>query len=133
MTKIEQLIKELCPNGVEYKRFDEVCSLHARIGWQRLTKAEYRDTGEYMLITGTDFTPNHTINYESCVYVTEERYLQDKHIQLMNGDILITKDGTLGKVAQVTNLPMKATLNGGVFVVRCNDNSLDNYYDNFYN
>ena len=124
MTRLEELIKELCPNGVEYKRFDEACTLNARIGWQRLTKAEYKTTGNYMLITGTDFTTSYTINYDSCVYVSEDRYSQDSKIQIKNGDVLITKDGTLGKVAQVNFLPMPATLNGGVFVVRPKDNSL---------
>lgn len=124
MTKLEELIKNLCPNEVEYKRFDEACTLNARIGWQRLTKAEYKTTGDYMLITGTDFTISYTINYDSCVYVSEDRYSQDSKIQIKNGDVLITKDGTLGKVAQVNFLPMPATLNGGVFVVRPKDNSL---------
>ena len=128
MSKLDELIEELCPDGVVFKRFDEVCSLHARIGWQRLTKAEYKTTGDFMLIIGTDFTDNHEINYDSCIYVSEDRYLQDPKIQLQNEDILITKDGTLGKVAQVHNLPMPATLNGGVFVVRCIDGSLENRF-----
>ena len=128
MSKLDELIKEYCPDGVEYKRFDEACTLHARIGWQRLTKAEYRDSGDYMLITGTDFTSIHTVDYNTCVYVSKERYEQDAKIQIKEGDILITKDGTLGKVAQVTNLPMPATLNGGVFVVRCKDDSLENRF-----
>ena len=116
MSKLDELLRELCPDGVEYKRFDEVCTLNARIGWQRLTKAEYMSKGDYLLITGTDFTETHEIDYSTCVYVTEERYKQDSKIQLKNGDILITKDGTLGKVAQVKGLEMPATLNGGVFV-----------------
>ena len=124
MSKLDELIAELCPDGVVFKRFDEVCTLHARIGWQRLTRAEYKNSGEYMLITGTDFTPMHEINYKSCVYVSEDRYIQDPKIQLKDGDILITKDGTLGKVAQVNSLPMPATLNGGVFVVRSKDGLL---------
>ena len=128
MSKLDELIRELCPDGVEYKRFDEVCTLNARIGWQRLTKAEYMSKGDYLLITGTDFTETHEIDYSTCVYVTEERYKQDPKIQLKNGDILITKDGTLGKVAQVKGLEMPATLNGGVFVVRCKDGSLKNRF-----
>ena len=124
MSKLDELIKELCPDGVEYKRFDEVCSLHARIGWQRLTRAEYRNQGEYLLITGTDFNSDYTINYDTCVFVDKERFEQDKKIQLQDGDVLITKDGTLGKVAQVVNLPKPATLNGGVFVVRSIDGQL---------
>ena len=128
MSKLDELLRELCPDGVEYKRFDEVCTLNARIGWQRLTKAEYMSKGDYLLITGTDFTETHEIDYSTCVYVTEERYKQDSKIQLKNGDILITKDGTLGKVAQVKGLEMPATLNGGVFVVRCKDGSLENRF-----
>ena len=128
MSKLDKLLRELCPDGVEYKRFDEVCTLNARIGWQRLTKAEYMSKGDYLLITGTDFTETHEIDYSTCVYVTEERYKQDPKIQLKNGDILITKDGTLGKVAQVKGLEMPATLNGGVFVVRCKDSSLENRF-----
>lgn len=124
MSRLDDLIEELCPYGVEYKRFDEVCSLHARIGWQRLTKAEYQQTGDFMLITGTDFTPQNTINYDSCVYVSKERYEQDPKIQIQNEDVLITKDGTLGKVAQVKALDMPATLNGGIFVVRSIDGTL---------
>ena len=128
MSKLDKLLRKLCPDGVEYKRFDEVCTLNARIGWQRLTKAEYMSKGDYLLITGTDFTETHEIDYSTCVYVTEERYKQDPKIQLKNGDILITKDGTLGKVAQVKGLEMPATLNGGVFVVRCKDGSLENRF-----
>ena len=128
MSKLDELLRELCPDGVEYKRFDEVCTLNARIGWQRLTKAEYMSKGDYLLITGTDFTETHEVDYSTCVYVTEERYKQDSKIQLKNGDILITKDGTLGKVAQVKGLEMPATLNGGVFVVRCKDGSLENRF-----
>ena len=124
MSRLDELIAELCPNGVVYKRFDEACTLHARIGWQRLTKAEYKATGDYMLITGTDFTLSNEVNYKTCVYVSKDRYVQDPKIQIKDGDVLITKDGTLGKVAQVNNLPMPATLNGGVFVVRPKDELL---------
>lgn len=27
MSKLEELIKKLCPNGVEYKRIDEICNI----------------------------------------------------------------------------------------------------------
>ena len=96
---------------------DECCTIHARIGWQALKQDEHQATGDYMLITGTDFV-NGRVNYDTCVYVSKERYDMDTKIQLQNGDILITKDGTIGKVAIVEDLPMPATLNAGVFVVR---------------
>ena len=98
-------------------RLGDCCDVHARIGWQALTQKEHMLSGEYMLITGTDFK-NNEIDYSTCVYVSKERYEMDPHIILKNDDVLITKDGTIGKVAVVHNLPKPATLNGGVFVVR---------------
>ena len=92
--------------------------LKARIGWQGLTRKEYRDEGSYKLITGTDFTSDNRIDFEHCVYVDKERYDQDPNIQIHEDDVLITKDGTLGKIAYIDKLDMPATLNGGIFVVR---------------
>lgn len=91
--------------------------LKARIGWQGLTTAEYLKSGYSYLVTGTDFV-NGSIAWNTCHYVDKYRYEQDKYIQIKNDDILITKDGTIGKIAIVKNLTKKATLNSGVFVVR---------------
>lgn len=91
--------------------------LKARIGWQGLTTAEYLDEGYSYLITGTDFKDGQ-INWNGCHYVDYDRYIQDPNIQVSNGDLLLTKDGTIGKVAYVTGLKRPATLNSGVFLVK---------------
>lgn len=91
--------------------------LKARIGWQGLTTAEYLKSGDYYLITGTDFKEGY-IDWDNCVYVEKERYIQDKNIQIKEDDILVTKDGTIGKVAFIDSVPKDTTLNSGVFVVR---------------
>ena len=98
--------------------------LKARIGWQALTTEEYLDSGNYFLVTGTDFI-NGRIRWSSCHYVDEWRYSQDKNIQLRNSDVLLTKDGTIGKVGYVDHMTGPATLNSGVFVIRPIDNSFD--------
>lgn len=91
--------------------------LKARIGWQGLTTAEYLDEGYSYLITGTDFKDGH-INWSGCHYVDYDRYAQDPNIQVSNGDLLLTKDGTIGKVAYISDLDRPATLNSGVFAVK---------------
>ena len=91
--------------------------LKARIGWQGLTTAEYLDEGYSYLITGTDFKDGR-INWSGCHYVDYDRYVQDPNIQVSNGDLLLTKDGTIGKVAYISDLDRPATLNSGVFVVK---------------
>jgi len=92
-------------------------SLKARIGWQGLRTDEYLDNGEYYLVTGIDFK-NGRIDWEGCHYVDYDRYKQDTNIQLKEGDVLVTKGGTIGKVAIVEELNKPATLNSGVFVIR---------------
>lgn len=101
--------------------------LKARIGWQGLTTSEYLDSGEYFLITGTDFKGGY-IDWNNCVYVEKMRYDQDKNIQVKEGDVLVTKDGTIGKVAYVDKVLKPTTLNSGVFVIR----SIQNIYESRY-
>ncbi len=97
-------------------------SLRARIGWQGLRSDEFKTEGPY-LVTGVDFH-NGRVDWDDCYHVTEERYAQDKGIQLHEHDLLITKDGTIGKTAVVVDCPEKATLNSGVFVVRAINNEV---------
>lgn len=89
----------------------------ARIGWQGLKKSEYLDSGYALLVTGTDFDDGRVL-WDRCHYVTRSRYEQDRNIQLQNNDILITKDGSLGKAALVQGLTKPAALNSGIFVIR---------------
>lgn len=101
--------------------------LKARIGWQGLTTDEYLSNGNYYLVTGTDFS-NGKINWNNCVFVEKERYIQDKNIQLKKNDILVTKDGTIGKVAFIDNVIKPTTLNSGVFVIRPKMNSYNSRF-----
>ena len=103
---------------MNYVKSGDVCSIHARIGWQGLTKKEYLIAGDYYLVTGVDFL-NGNVDFRHCYFVSKDRYEQDVHIQVEKDDVLVTKDGTIGKVAYIAEKPQKpATLNSGVFVVR---------------
>ncbi|MBD5790641.1 restriction endonuclease subunit S [Ligilactobacillus salivarius] len=107
----------------EQRKLGEVATTHARIGWQNLRTSEFLDSGYYMLITGTDFK-NGAIDFSNIHYVEKERYDQDKNIQLKGENILVTKDGTLGKVAYIDKLPKPATLNAGVFNIKVVDKTV---------
>ena len=105
------------PEDWEVTRIDKLCCLKARIGWQGLTTGEYLPQGDYVLVTGTDFNDGY-IDWKNCCYVSKWRYDQDINIQIKEGDVLISKDGTIGKVAFLDSIPGPGTLNSGVFVVR---------------
>lgn len=116
------------PEDWEATRIDKLCCLKARIGWQGLTTSEYLPQGDYVLVTGTDFN-NGYIDWQNCCYVSKWRYDQDVNIQIKEGDVLISKDGTIGKVAFLNSIPGPGTLNSGVFVVRPKqDNGINKAY-----
>ncbi|WP_279195087.1 restriction endonuclease subunit S [Chryseobacterium indoltheticum] len=117
----------LLPEDWDVINLEKNFTLKARIGWQGLTTAEYLDNGNYGLVTGTDFKGGY-IDWDNCVFVEKMRFDQDRNIQLKNGDVLVTKDGTIGKIAYVDFLPKPTTLNSGVFVVRPKSNSISNRF-----
>ena len=107
------------PEGWDISKIKFTTQLNGRIGWQGLTSAEYKEEGPY-LITGTDFH-NGTINFETAVHIDEKRWSEASQIQVENGDLLITKDGTVGKVAIISGLDDKASLNSGVLRIQTID------------
>lgn len=95
--------------------------LKGRIGWQGLRASEFLEEGPF-LITGTDFWRG-KINWSTCYHVSENRYQEAAYIHVRDNDLLITKDGTIGKIALVEDCPQKAVLNSGIFLLRSKDGS----------
>lgn len=117
------------PSHWDLTRVKYEAYVKARVGWHGLKSDDFTDEGPY-LVTGSDFK-GPRIRWSDCYHCDLKRYEQDHYIQLTNGDLLITKDGTIGKVALVDGLgdDEKATLNSGVFVVRpLRDNFLTKFY-----
>ena len=92
--------------------------LKGRIGWDGLTSNEYIEDGPY-LITGVNFK-NGKIDWNSCVHISQERFDEDADIHIKENDLLITKDGTIGKVAIAEDCPECVSLNSGVLLIRNN-------------
>jgi len=115
-TSVEEVIIEDFPQHWDLTRIKFNSLVKARVGWHGLKSEDFTEEGPY-LVTGSDFKGKY-IQWRDCYHCDEERYQQDSYIQLKNGDLLLTKDGTIGKVALVSELDTKATLNSGVFVVR---------------
>lgn len=108
-------------------RLKNYCSLKARIGWKGLRSEEFEEESYAYLVTGQDFG-NSKIDWAKCYQINKKRYNEDPYIQLENGDLLITKDGTIGKIAIVDNLDKPACLNSGVFVLKQIKNKYDTNY-----
>lgn len=113
------------PSDWKLDKIKYMANLYGRIGWQGLTSEEYIDEGPF-LVTGVDFCKGR-IDWNSCVHISEKRWEQADKIQIKNGDLLITKDGTVGKVAIVNDLNGKASLNSGVLLIDLKDKNSKKY------
>lgn len=108
----------LMPKSWEIIRLKYASWLKGRIWWQWLRADEfYEDKDLPYLITWTDFSL-WFVNWDTCVHITEERYMQDLAIHVKENDLLITKDWTIWKVAVAKNCPEKVSLNSWVFIIR---------------
>ncbi len=104
------------PEHWEMKKLKCICYMKGRIGWQGLRQSEFTDNGPY-LITGMNFKDG-VIRWDEVYHITEERYNQAPEIQLKLHDVLMTKDGTIGKLLYVDYLPRKTSLNSHLLVLR---------------
>lgn len=98
----------------------EVSTLKGRIGWQGLKQTEFtNNSSEPYLITGMNFKDG-AIRWSEVYHVSDERYEIAPEIQLRTGDVLMTKDGTIGKLLYVDHIPSpgKATLNSHLLLFR---------------
>ena len=97
-----------------------ISTMNGRIGWQGLKQEEFTSMGtDPFLITGMNFE-NGEIRWNEVYHIPEKRYEEAKPIQLRSGDILMTKDGTIGKLLFVETIPFpgKASLNSHLLVFR---------------
>ena len=109
------------------EKLSEVSVLKGRIGWQGLTQQEFTaNSSEPFLITGMNFKDG-AIRWDEVYHVSEERYALAPDIQLRPGDVLMTKDGTIGKLLYVDRIPYpgKATLNSHLLLFRPRSNAYD--------
>ncbi len=98
------------------ERLGDYAQIAARIGWRGLSADEYVENGPF-LIAGKHIVSG-AVDWASCDHLTEDRYRESPEIALQIGDVIVSKDGTIGRVARIDSLPGPATLNGTMMLVR---------------
>ncbi|WP_205215936.1 restriction endonuclease subunit S [Agrobacterium tumefaciens] len=98
------------------ERLGRICYIKARIGWRGLSSSEYTEEGPF-LIAGQHIKSGQ-IAWDKCDHISEQRYQESHEIILRSGDVILTKDGTIGRVARVDELPGDATINGTMMLIR---------------
>lgn len=90
--------------------------IKGRIGWKGLKVSEYTKHGP--LIVGGLQIKQGTVVWKECAHVTRERYEESAEIKLHESDILMTKDGTIGKLAYIREIPYESTVASHIHVIR---------------
>ena len=93
--------------------------IKGRIGWKGLKKSEYLPKSGYRIINGETLTKS-GIDWNKAGYISSERYEESPEIMLKVSDILLSKDGTIGKIGYVDSLDLPTSVASGIFVIRNN-------------
>ena len=91
--------------------------IKGRIGWKGLKKDEYLEHSDFRIINGESLTKA-GIDWSKAGYISQSRYDESPEIMLKKGDILLSKDGTIGKIGHIDSLSAPTTVASGIFVIR---------------
>lgn len=95
ISKIQQMIAELCPEGVEYKRLGEVCDFQNGFAFK---STKFTSKGDIVIrITNID---GKRVCLDDVKYFSQDDYKEDfERYQIKDGDILLAMSGaTTGKI-----------------------------------
>lgn len=98
-------------------RLGDYLYIKGRIGWKGLKKSEYLNHSDYRIINGESLTTS-GIDWDKTGYISKVRYDESPEIMLQIGDILLSKDGTIGKIGYVNQLDAPTSVASGIFVIR---------------
>lgn len=111
------LVSMLNTTQANYVRLGDYLYIKGRIGWKGLKKDEYLNQSKYRIINGESLTKS-GVDWAKAGYISESRYTESPEIMLREGDILLSKDGTIGKIGFIDSLTTPTTVASGIFVIR---------------
>ena len=124
MSKLEQLMEQYCPDGVEYKWFEDECEYVRGITYNKSKEAKTLDDDNIKVLRANNITLGQNIlnfdeikELESSVKVKDSQWLKAKDILICAGSG--SKDH-IGKVAYIfEDIPY--TFGGFMAVIRCSN------------
>lgn len=111
------LLKTIDNANTQPVKLGDYLYIKGRIGWKGLKKSEYLPVSNFRIINGESLTLS-GIDWNKAGYISAERYEESPEIMLKLGDILLSKDGTIGKIGYVDRLETPTSVASGIFVIR---------------
>lgn len=120
MSRIDELIEKLCPDGVEYKKLEEIVKeINIGINPRKFFKLNPIDaTGFYVTVRELNglqgvkqYDKTDKINDEAVKIINDRAHIE-------KGDILFSNTGTVGKLALVNETPNNWGVNEGIYIIK---------------
>lgn len=118
------------PKGWQSAKLGDYAILKGRIGWRGLKSSEYTEEGPFLI--ANVHIPNNKVEWDKCDHVSNFRYEESPEIQLEANDVIMSKDGTIGQVAFIEELPGEATVNSTMLLMRSKNKNLYPMYLYYY-
>ena len=129
MTKLEELIEKLCPDGVEYKELKNIIkSLNTGLNPRKFFKLNTEDAKNYY-VTIREIRDNKIVFSDSTDKINDNALrLCNNRSNLEVGDILFSGTGTIGMTALIDKEPMNWNIKEGVYAIKPYSNIIDSKF-----
>lgn len=126
MSKLDELIRELCPDGVEYKRTKEI---KKKSFWLMPSTPHYQSEG-IPYITSKNIK-NSKIDFDNVNYISKEDFISiSSNRKIQKNDLLITMIGTIGETAFVE---VERDFYGqNMYLIRLDENVINRKFYNYF-
>ncbi len=120
MSKLDELIEELCPNGVEYKPLGELTiSINIGINPRKFFQLNPPDATNFYVTVRELNGLQGVKQYEKTDMISDEAVeIIQSRANIDKGDILFSNTGTVGKMALVLEKPLNWGVNEGIYVIK---------------
>ena len=121
MMKGANFLEKLLDNQpVEWKKLGEVCRIVGRIGFRGYTRNDIVNKREGAISISPTNIQNQILNLspEVSTYISWSKYEESPEIMIEEGDVVLAKTASVGKVGLVRSLPEKATINPQMVVLK---------------
>ena len=134
MNKLEELINELCPNGIESKMLEDITKeINIGINPRKFFKLNPNDaTGFYVTVRelnglqGVKKTDKTDLINEEAIKIIQAR------ARVEVGDILFSNTGTVGKMALINEENKNWGINEGIYVIKPKNDIINSRFLYYY-
>lgn len=132
MSKIEDLIKQYCPDGVEYKELGEVANISTGLNPRKNFILNTYDADKHY-VTVKEITSGEIKFGDNTDKINLDAWnIIQKRSNVQQGSVLLSGIGTIGKVAVVTDSNFDWNCSESIYVINPNLSELDSYFLKYY-